>query len=73
MKILGSMVAHSICQDGVGFPYLSLTCYWYIVGGEEKALQFACIEDVPADSAFIISQVRISHTKTGGKGLVLVH
>ena len=35
LKILGSMIAHSICQDGVGFPYLSLTCFWYIVGGEE--------------------------------------
>ena len=36
-KVLGLMVAHSIAQDGVGFPYLSPTCYWYMVGGEEKA------------------------------------
>ena len=35
LKILGTMVAHSICQDGIGFPYLSLCCYWYIVEGEE--------------------------------------
>ena len=57
LKLLGSMIAHSICQDGVGFPFFSRTCYWYIVGGEDKALQFACIEDLPADSAFLLSQV----------------
>lgn len=56
LKILGTMIVHSICQDGIRFPYLSPTCYWYITG-EEKALQFATVEDVPADSAMIISQV----------------
>ena len=56
-KILGVMIAHSICQDGIGFPYLSPTCYWYMVGGEEKALQFATVQDLPADSAMVISQV----------------
>lgn len=57
LKILGVMIAHSICQDGIGFPYLSPTCYWYMVGGEEKALQFATVQDLPADSAMVISQV----------------
>lgn len=56
-KALGSMVSHSICQDGIGFPYLSPTCYWYIIGGESKALQFANIQDLPADSAFLINKV----------------
>ena len=56
-KVLGSMVAHSVCQDGVGFPYLSPTCYWYIIGGESKALQFSSIQDLPADSAFLIDKV----------------
>ena len=34
MKVLGSMIAHSVCEDGIGFPYLSPTCYHYIIGGE---------------------------------------
>ena len=51
------MVAHSIGQDGVGFPYLSPTCYWYMVGGEEKALEYISLLDVGADVATIISQV----------------
>ena len=56
-KVLGMMVAHSICQDGIGFPYFSPTCYWYMVGGEEKALHFASVEDVGGDVAAIVSQV----------------
>ena len=57
LKVLGGMVGHSICQDGVGFPHLSPTCFWYVVGGEEKALQYACTEDLPADAVFVLSQV----------------
>ena len=57
IKILATMISLSICQDGVGFPYLSPTCYWYMISGEEKALQYATINDMPADSAMIISQV----------------
>ena len=56
-KVLGSMVAHSICQDGIGFPYLSPACYWYIISGEDKALQFVGVENLPADSASIVSSV----------------
>ena len=46
------MVAHSICQDGIGFPFLSPTCYWYLVGGEEKAVEF-----VTTDSAAVVTKV----------------
>lgn len=59
LKVLGSMISHSVCQDGIGFPYLSPTCYWYIVGGEERALEFISNEDLPADSAFVVSQVSV--------------
>ena len=56
-KALGSMVGHSILQDGNGFPFLSKMCYWYIASGEEKALQFASLDDVGQDSANIVSKV----------------
>ena len=58
-KILGNIIAHSICQDGIGFPYLSPTCYWYLIGGEEKALEFASMEDLPADSAIVLAMVSV--------------
>jgi len=55
------MIAHSICQDGIGFPYLSPLCYWYLVGGEEKALEYGVTtEDLPDDAAHLISQVNIA-------------
>ena len=57
IKILGTMISHSICQDGIGFPYLSPTFYWYMISGEEKALQYATVSDMPDDSAIIISKV----------------
>ena len=57
LKVLGSIIAHSICQDGIGFPYLSPTCYSYLVGGEDNALELVSPEDLPADSAFVVSQV----------------
>lgn len=60
-KRLGKMVAHSICQEGIGFPYLSLTCYSYIIGGEELAMQQWSIEDLPSDSAILLEQVRYRH------------
>lgn len=39
LKVLGAMIAHSICQDGHDFPYLSPTCYAYLIGGEDRALK----------------------------------
>ena len=58
-KVLGSIVGHSIFQDGIGFPYLSAACYWYMAGGEETALQYLTLDDVGADCCNFISQVSI--------------
>lgn len=57
LSVLGSMIAHSIAQDGVGFPYLSPLCYWYIVGGEDEALPFVTMSDVGADVVTFATQV----------------
>ena len=43
------MIAHSISMDGVGFTYLSPTCYWYIVEGEDRVLLFVEEGGVGAD------------------------
>ena len=50
-KVLGTMVAHSICQDGIGFPYLSPTSYWY-----RNATDLASVEDVGAN---VVSKVSV--------------
>ena len=50
-------MGHSICQDGIGFPFLSPLCYWYIAKGEEAALQYSCLDDIGQGSATVISEV----------------
>ena len=47
-KVLGKMIAHSIALDGIGFPYLSPVCFWYIIDGVDKALPFIGKDDVTA-------------------------
>ena len=56
-KVLGTMVGHSILQDGIGFPYPYPVAYWYIVAGEEKALEFINISDVGRDTAYAVTKV----------------
>ena len=43
-------------QDMVGFPHFLPTCYWYMVGGEEKAIKFVSTGDIGADAASLESQ-----------------
>ena len=59
LKLLGKMISHSIYQDGVGFPYLSPACYWYLVGNEDMAIPYISVdlEDLPRDSAALVTQV----------------
>ena len=47
MTAVGKMIAHSIAQCGVGFPYLSPVCYWYLVTGDvQKAIGYANVTDI---------------------------
>ena len=56
-KVFGTMVGHSILQDGIGFPYFSPLCYWYIAVGEEAALQNSSLKDVGEDVKEFITKV----------------
>ena len=60
-KVLGSIVGHSIFQDGNGFPHLSAVCYWYIAAGEETAMQYLSLDDVGADCCHFINEVSVTH------------
>jgi len=47
MKVIGKIIAHSIVQCGVGFPYLSPVCYWYLITGDvSRAISYGNTEDV---------------------------
>ena len=56
-RAFGTMVGHSIILDGIGFPYFSPVSYWYIVSGEEKALEYVNISDVGKDTAYAVTKV----------------
>ena len=56
-KILGIMVGHSIMQDGIGFPYFSSVCYWYVAGKEQKALESLSVKDLSEDVGFLVTKV----------------
>lgn len=58
-KILGKIIGHSIGQDGIGFPYLSRASYWYMVRGEDIALEYASVDDVGADVQAVIAKVSL--------------
>lgn len=46
-KMLGTMIAHSLCQNGPGFPYLAPSQYYYIATGDiNQAIAYASIHDV---------------------------
>ena len=57
LKILGKMLSHSIYQDGIGFPYLSPLCYWYLIGNKNMAIEHVSLADIPSDSASFIKEV----------------
>ena len=59
-RVLGTMVGHSILQDGIGFSYLSPVCFWSVMNSEEKALEHATVADVGADTVAVIKKVRVN-------------
>ena len=66
MKILGTLIGHSLLHEGPGFPYLAPFVYWYIAtGSEERALPYVSIpEDLSELTATIVSEVSVYKTLT---------
>lgn len=44
-------------MHGLGFPYLSPLCYWYLVAGEDVALDHLTLADVGADVRSLVTKV----------------
>ena len=58
-KILGMIIGHSILQVGVGFPYVSPVCYWYMVDDKIKALASLSPKDLDDNVALIVAKVSV--------------
>jgi len=63
MRLVGTMVAHSILQDGQGFPYLSEACYYFLAGKTERALSVLTLDDVGSQVQSVVNKVRVSYTQ----------
>jgi hypothetical protein len=61
-KMLGTMIAHSLCQNGPGFPYLALSHFYYIATGDiNKAMAYTSVHDVhDYDVQAYIDQVKVN-------------
>ena len=56
---LGKMVAHSLVQDGPGFPYLAPAIYWYVATGDlnEGISRASAVDVVDEDLLMILDKV----------------
>ena len=59
LKILGQMIGHTLLMDGIGFPYLSPPCYYYMAGKWNTAITFITDEDVSSRVRHVLKQVWI--------------
>lgn len=57
MKVVGTILAHSIVLDEIGFPYLSQVSYWLMAEGEESALNHVTMSDIAADASYVVEKV----------------
>ena len=57
LKIFGQMVSHNLVMDGVGFPYLSPACYYYMAGKWNIAITLLTDEDVSTRVGYVLKQV----------------
>ena len=57
MRLVGRMLGHSIILDQVGFPYLSPTCYYAMVGDQDQALLLCTPEDASERVQLVLKEV----------------
>ena len=58
-KNFGQMIAHTLLMDGIGFPYLSPPCYYYMTGKLNTTVTFITDEDVSSRVCHVLKQVCI--------------
>lgn len=62
MKLVGTIIVHSILQGGPGFPVFGPAVYNYLVTGDvQEAMKGLTIKDCSCQMAHFISMVRVQH------------
>ena len=58
MKILGTIIGHSLIHEGPGFPFLAPFVFWYVATGSEQiALPYVSVHDLSPAAADVVTQV----------------
>ena len=59
-KILGTIIVHSLLQEGPGFPYLAPYVYWYLAtGSEETAPSYVSPQDLTVNVTEVVEKVSV--------------
>ena len=61
LKIFGQMINHTLIMDGMGFPYLSPPCYYYMAGEYNTAVTLTTNEDLRSRVHHVLQQVLASY------------
>ena len=64
IKILGSIITHSLVQEGPGFPFFAPFVYWYLVTSPEVALSYVTVMDLSDSTATTMEMVRLEYIRT---------
>ena len=54
---LGRIIVHSVLQEGLGFPCLPRSIYYYFVGGIDLAIVHLSIDELPAGVDCVVKEV----------------
>ena len=57
LRLLGTIIGHGIRLEGLRFSHLSPVCYWLLVSGEEAALRYVSLADLPTDAGQLVQNV----------------
>jgi len=58
LRSVGSMIAHTMIMENMGFPYLSKAMYYYMVGNVDLAITQIQDGDMSAKVHFIVNKVQ---------------
>ena len=60
MKILGTIIGHSLILEGPGFTFLAPFVFWYVATGSEQiALPYVSVHDLSPAAADVVTQVSL--------------
>ena len=57
LKFFGIMLAHTIIVHGIGFPYFSPSCYYYMLGHYEIAVTKVLRKEASGKEEYVLNQV----------------